>query len=917
MSADNIFTVGMAIKAVLDNIGIYSDNYEDAFGNAVFERYIDKNVDISSVATCGLVRNILYKIYYVDKISDDITVLNEETAKEFIRSVTDEIIHNVFKIPTNRFRIHPMEHELSEDNSNTDRFLMDTGAGGAVINAPWKDGWNQNEENLEKLKSTAEMLRERKLTSWLYDEQVYPSGWANGYVDTPDDRYIGQNIGIATVMGAGRSNMTVALPENGMKFIKAYIYDYSGLKIHFDTAEEIPVGDTVQFEGRDGMWICLSFFIRRSNIWPYKWAKKLDPPIGPRKMLNFLDKEAVDKFLEGAFDVVAEKIGFLGDYFTATFTDEPALEALYQQGEKRRFAYESVPYDAKLFEFFKNKYGYDIKEKLPFLFFGETDEAKRTRVHYWSVIGDMIAKNFTGNYREKSHSYNMHFSGHLLGEETLFEHVGNYGNYMQAVSRMDYPGFDMLTGDNSQFWQRGTSQINSCIYAGSQSKLCGHNTTMVEICPVEGTDVFHQSASDNFEKVITSAIFGGATWINLYGYRFVNDNAKFNHMNEYVGRVCLFAATGVSDAKIGLYYPIEDMQAKMYEHTVEMYDLSDAAKELNTYFDCLHYYLFNNLIDFNIINSHSLAGVLVNNGSLNIKCTSYNAVIVPPMDMISLNSLKALKQFAENGGKVYFLEKLPCCCDEEISPEEFAKYIAGFEPIKLGLGNIAFRADATASHVCDGYSTEPVTNGSTATAFCFDGWSSDKLPATVDISFNKRCTFNHIELYSTEQHEQSGYKAQYFDGEKWKTLCEVDNNVHRRMDGDFEDISTDKLRLVFEKGCKSDANIARLNEIEVFYLHHSNNPCEFTKELWRLTENTVTVTGAMADTLRMRRVKMNGENCYFIVNIATKAQKLQFASEKDVEIRLYDPMNGEFTDAKGTLTYEVESGKAVFVIEKG
>ena len=909
-------TVGTAVKQVLCNIGIYADSEKTAFEKAVFERYISNDVSIDAVATKGIVKQLIYNVYDIlEEVAQDDTPLCDKCIDEFIREVSNEAIHKVFKDPTNRFRVHPMEHELSEDNSNTDKFLMDTGAGGAVINAPWKDGWNQNAENLEKLKSTAEMLKERKLHSWLYDEQVYPSGWAAGYVDTPDDRYVAKNIGISIVMGTGTSEMRVGLPENGYWFINGFIYDYSGFEIHFDSAEALEVTEKqVSFTGREGLWIALCFFVRNANIWPYKWAKEISAPIGPRKLLNFLDKEAVDKFLEGSIEAVADKLGFLGDYFEAVFTDEPSLQALYDVGERHRPAFESVPYGKELFEFFENKYGYDLRQKLPYLFFGQSDEAKRTRVHYWSVIGDMLVKNFTGNYRERCNKHGLHFSGHLIAEETLYAQICNYGNYMQVVGEMDYPGFDMLSAWNPFFWERGTSFSNGCLYAASQTKLNGHNTTMVEICPVSGQGDFLKDPFLNFEKLMTSSVFCGATYVNTYGYRFMNDNNIFNALNEYMGRVCLFAAMGINDAKIAVYYPAEDIQANMIEQTEEMYDISDPVKALNAYVESLYHYLFTNLIDFNIVSADGLSKAVIENAKLNILNMSYNAVIVPPVEVMSFEALKTLKGFADKGGRVFFLERVPSLAVENVTAEELKAVTDSFTPVVLGLDNVLFRAKVTASHVCEKYSTEPVTNGSAATFTCFDGWSSDQLPATLDIKLDGKRTFNHLELYSTEEHEQSGFKAQYHDGNEWVELCEVKDNTYCRMNGDFEDITTDNLRIVFEKGCKTDEKIARLNEIQGYRIYKSDKPNEFTKALRGLCENSVTVSNAEANSLRMRRLKMNGENCYFVVNTVDRDQTLEFASLKDVEIRLYDPMTGEITRGS-SISYTVREGRAVFVLE--
>ena len=88
----------------------------------------------------------------------------------------------------------------------------------------------------------------------------------------------------------------------------------------------------------------------------------------------------------------------------------------------------------------------------------------------------------------------------------------------------------------------------------------------------------------------------------------------------------------------------------------------------------------------------------------------------------------------------------------------------------------------------------------------------------------------------------------------------------------------------------------------------------FTKALRGLCENSVTVSNAEANSLRMRRLKMNGENCYFVVNTVDCDQTLEFASLKDVEIRLYDPMTGEITRGS-SISYTVREGRAVFVLE--
>ena len=893
---------GEALQRVLKNVGVCFE-IEDALEFAMLERLCEK-FDASETATQGFFRKLIAKCYDIDIEDNDTALLTEENMEGILLEFSEEMIEKAYFEPTNKFRIHPMEHEITEDNSNVDPFLVDTGAGGGVINSPWKDGWNQNEENLEKLRDTAQKFKERNLKCWLYDEVVYPSGWANGYIDTPENRFTGRNIGISIFKGTDE----ITLPANAIKPLKAYACPYNQGEIMLDKKEEIEITEKAN-KGED--WAILVFYIRYGNIWPYKWATKLDPPIGPRKLLNFLDHDAVEKFLEGAIDTVSDKLGRLGDYFQAAFTDEPTLQSMYQVGEKHVFSYESVPYSEELFPYFYSKFGYKLEEKLPYLFFGKTEEAMRTRVNYYTAVGDLIAKNFTGQYREKCHSNGIKFSGHLLGEETLYEHVGNYGNYMQAIGQMDIPGCDVCEALNRRFWWRGKNGAVSVLYTASQAKLSGHNNTMVEVCPVFGQPEFLQNVSDNFLKIVTSCVFTGATYINMYAYRFVSGTEKFNFMNEYTGRLCLLAQTAKNDAKIGVYYPIEDIEANMYEPTPEMYELSEEVRRLDAYCQSLYYYLQANLLDFNVITAPYIAEGNVENGKLNIGAMDYKAVLVPPVQMISLKAIKKLKEFKDAGGSVFFLERLPEFTDEEGFDKSL---INEFECVKMQIENVLWGAEVEASSIDNGYSL-CVTNGNDATFTCFEGWSSSALPATLEMTMKEPQSFNHVEIYSTDDHEQSEFTLEYFDGQ-WKELCHVEDNIYCRADGDFDEVTAQKVRLVFRKGCKSDMNIARLNEVQLYSLKRSDKPFEFTKTLKNIVNDKVTAQYEKPDSLRMRRTLLNGKPCYLAVNVLDETQNVTFSHIDGKTLRLYDLSEGTVSDFNEKLSVNIPAGKAVFVSEK-
>lgn len=187
--------------------------------------------------------------------------------------------------------------------------------------------------------------------------------------------------------------------------------------------------------------------------------------------VDTLSKEVVAKFIE---EIYSEYERRMGSKFEGFFTDEPQI--------MREGSYPwSFPYPAA----FKEKYGYDITERLNELFFDEGDY-KRTRVDYWKLVTELFSENYFKQIYDWCCSRGYKFTGHLLMEESLMSNLRSSGASMPHYEYFSIPGMDWLgrpiydcltpAALGSAAAQLGKSQVLSETFA-----LAGHNVSHNEL----------------------------------------------------------------------------------------------------------------------------------------------------------------------------------------------------------------------------------------------------------------------------------------------------------------------------------------------------------------------------------------------------------------------------------------------------
>lgn len=585
-----------------------------------------------------------------------------------------------FKNPDNSYRIFPILHDLTVDgdenriDNEIQNVIADTGGGGTVTNAAWTPEWLTDEKNIQNLRTAARKIRERDFGLWIYDEYWYPSGWANGFAIREHPENAARNIAFLHRKGKGKSDVKICLPEGAFEFVAAGFYPVMEGKPDFSDPTLIDLGNQgIDCDGADcswincsgigGEWLFLAFYIRPHNASHGESTRKEELPGGYREVLNFLNKSAVDTFIQVALDPMTEKIKEFPLWVDAIFTDEPSLMSMYYTNTDWTRSFNSVPWGDQLFTEYKKQFGISLETVLPYLFFDDTEIAKTIRVQYYRLISDFMLNHFTRNVADWCHAHQVKYSGHLLLEEALYYHVGFYADFMKTMSGMDIPGFDILTADSRKFWEKGNAFGSSWCFAGkyasSVSRIKGHNTTMLEICPYIDTAPFEEDPFREFMALMTFCTFTGATHINAYRFTDMKDPVKCREWNDYTARITMMLRESVSNCRIAVYYPIADAQAAFTATGTDLRAISPRSYELNDLLENMTMVLYENKMDYNFLTEEALLNSRTSGKTFLVSGIEYDSLILPSVTILPLAVMKKITEMVCSGVNVFFIDQIP------------------------------------------------------------------------------------------------------------------------------------------------------------------------------------------------------------------------------------------------------------------
>ena len=270
---------------------------------------------------------------------------------------------------------------------------------------------------------TAEKLG---MEAWLYDEDRWPSGIAGGLV-TKNKEYRMQFL------------TGIQMPAEKFSWSDSTLAAFvcTADTISFTNSQRITKdSDMKSFAGQMIMEFVRTYDKPNDFYNGYTYA-------------NTMDRKATDEYIRLTHEKYKEKCGDrLGKSIKGIFTDEPHRGAVFGNPSSR-----DVPWTYDFPEKFKEKFGYDILDRLPELYLRKDGErVNQVKWHYMELAQELFIENWEKPYADWCKKNNMIFTGHVLHEDNLMAQSIMQGSLMRFYEFQDYPGVDVLTEGNNNYW---------------------------------------------------------------------------------------------------------------------------------------------------------------------------------------------------------------------------------------------------------------------------------------------------------------------------------------------------------------------------------------------------------------------------------------------------------------------------------
>lgn len=577
-----------------------------------------------------------------------------------------------FVDPPARFRILPIIHGLPNTPAAQDKMfarltsqgllpdppatqdkllatLASRGFGGMVTNVCWKD-YLQSDSLWQSFVDEVHKAKQAGLALWLYDEHGYPSGNAGGLTMQEHPEWEARGLLIADRIVRGGS-LTLDLPPGSLR--RAVALPIVAGRVDLDKAVDLS-GQIRErrllWDGPDGQWHVM--LITEDRL--YEGTHAAVSLCDKLPYINLLRPEPTTRFLELTHDAYARRLGNnLGQWFVATFTDEPSLMSVFLQPQP----YRVLPWASNLTEQFQKRRGYALEPLLPALVADAGSRSARTRYDFWLTVSELVAENYFGQIRDWCHRHQVLSGGHLMAEESLLSHVPYYGDFFRCARMLDAPGIDCLTSIPPQVpWHIARLVSSAGELEGCPDTMCETSDFLQR---ARGRGDRYVVTEDEIRGTCNRLIVNGITTItSYYSFKGLTDE-QLRRLNLWIGRTCMTLYGGHQVTDVALVYPIESLWSKFVPSTSGTNDVSAAGQQIGKVYRQASNELFTNNRDFTFIDARTLAEAQVKDGVLCHRDLRWRVVVLPGVDTLPIAAWRNLAQFWRTGGVVVTLGSLP------------------------------------------------------------------------------------------------------------------------------------------------------------------------------------------------------------------------------------------------------------------
>lgn len=552
------------------------------------------------------------------------------------------------------------------------RTLIAQGFGGVVCNVSFTD-YLESEERWQAFVRAVGAAREAGMALWLYDERGYPSGTAGGL--TLDGRLLpafrpaegdpqvppppslhpeweARGLLVADTVTTG-GDVNLDLPPGALvQAVACPVRDgLIALGEAVDLSKQVSAG-RLTWRAPGGPWHVMAMTESRLYEGTHAAVSLADK----LPYINLLMPEPTRRFLEITHDRYAAHLGTdLGQFFAATFTDEPSLMSYFM----RPMRYRPLPWSPGLAGEFRARRGYALEPLLPALVAEAGPEGRKVRYDYWQTIAELVSESFFGQIQDWCHAHHLRSGGHLLAEEGLVGHVPFYGDFYRCVRRLDAPSIDCLTSSPPEVpWFIARLVSSAAEVEGKSLTMCETSDFAQTYRPPGDERPAREVSEAEIRGTCNRLLLGGINTItSYYSFRGLG-TAELQRLNQWVGRCSTVLRGGHQVADIAVLYPIESIWPRFVPARQGATD-SPAAMQVESSYRAAVDGLWSDGRDFIIIDSRALAEATVQDDALIHGPRRWRVLVLPCAETMPLAAWEKAVAFWRQGGTLIALTALP------------------------------------------------------------------------------------------------------------------------------------------------------------------------------------------------------------------------------------------------------------------
>jgi hypothetical protein len=501
-------------------------------------------------------------------------------------------------------------------------------------------------EYLERIGLAVAEAEKLGMKTWIYDEMNWPSGTADKRVlaARPDlaQRYI-ECINF-TIRGPWFTYLTGA-DSRYLDFERSTPVASFALRLDgpdegqvVDLTPNLSFEDVIPWEAPPGTWQLIYIVEKTADYY-----------------IDALDPQATAEFLIQGYEPYARTLpGKMSSQVFGFYTDEPAMH-YYLSGADNPV----VPWTKDMFRRFQVRNGYNLRPRLPDLFFDISPDSARVRYDFYSSLTEFYSQAFYGQIHEWCQQNEVLFTGHLLYEEGLRRLVRAEGNLFKHYEHLDVVGVDHLY---PLIGTRDRPDEHVAMKVGSSA---AHQLGSPRLLCESFGGIFMDATMQRMKWIADWEYVLGVNLLNPHGFHYTLEGPRkrdwppsqfyqypwwkyYQAFNDYIGRLSHLLSGGRHVARVAVLWPINAMFGAYIPQTH-----TPVADRTESDFNALTDLLLRSHYDYDYLDEDYLANRgEVSSGAIHIRDEAYQLVILPPMAHIQISTLETLEQLVNTGGRV-------------------------------------------------------------------------------------------------------------------------------------------------------------------------------------------------------------------------------------------------------------------------